>query len=143
MNGNSKDGEAEVPRGTLYPHNEIDGFSSGVMLDLRVRLAVGFLNSSPLFYGVGQVFTSPELETLPRACASLSLKLAEELLELASARGWVTPLPEDGVLTPRLRAQAKLSASFQALQQLEAQKFGSAELASAIVPAAAGRRLDS
>lgn len=135
MGGNSED---KVPGAgqVLYPHNELDGFSSGCLLDLRVRLAAEFLK--------GPMFTKPDTMA-PGMMVNLALTIADELLTQGAAQGWVTPFPAGGELSQRMRDQAKLSASFQTLVQLESQKFAQRENESAIVPAPPmiHRKLDS
>lgn len=104
-----------------YPSNALEGFGSGALLDLRVRLACDFLKA-PLFTNVHS--DAAEARTRAAEMAGWALDLAAEVLSQAEARGWVAPLPDDdGELDPVLRAQARRTASYQALQQMEAQKF--------------------
>lgn len=116
-----------------YPHNVLEGFGTGCLLDLRVRLAIGFLNTSPLF--TDYVVNTPAAEV-----AAYALDMAEELLSQAQSRGWIDPLPVDGELTGQLRLQAKRTASYQALQQVEGQR-AMADAASPLVPMAPGVRV--
>lgn len=126
MMGEKGDG---ISTGMLYPDNVLEAFRNGCLLDLRVRLAVSFLNTSPLFYGLASGDT--------KDIAKYALTLAEDLLRQAAERGWLEPLPapEDTELDAQLRAQAKRTATYQMLQQLEAQKVAAAEQ-SGIVPVA-------
>lgn len=107
-----------------YPSNALEGFGSGALLDLRVRLAADFIKHSPMFAAALPVKADEDLVSVPIVVAGLALDLADELLSQAAARGWVEPLPaDDGDLDTALRAQARRAASYQALQQMEAQKF--------------------
>lgn len=117
-----------------YQHNVLEAFGSGCLLDLRVRLAADFLKHSPMF---GEIPTHSEgPDGLPREFACFALDLATALLSEADRRGLIEPIPEDnGDLDAPLRAQAKRTASYQALQQLEAQKFVQDE-AGRVVPQA-------
>lgn len=115
--------------GMLYPHNVLEGFGNGAILDLRVRMANDFIKS-------------PWLQTLypgtpVKEIATLALNLAEEITAQAAELGWLTPLPEGGELPQWLRDQAKVTASYQVCQQLEGQRFAQGEQGK-VVPAAPG-----
>lgn len=114
-----------------YPSNVLESFGAGCLMDFRMKLAVEFLKS-PLFQGTRASDGSFDGALL----AVTALDLAEELVGLAAIRGWLEPLPTDnGELPPELRAQAKRTASFQVLQQMEGQRFMQDEQAR-VVPAA-------
>lgn len=127
-----------------YPHNALEGFANGCLLDMRVRIAIELLKSSPIFSGgVGVIAMSEDpahaAERAPKDFASMALDVATELLRLGAERGLVDPLPaDDGELSPSLRSQAKRTASFQVLQQMEGQKFGQREQ-DQVIPQAPGR----
>lgn len=111
-----------------YPSNVLEGFGSGALLDLRARLAADFLKHSPMFGHLSS--NAPTERERAAEMSGFALMLADELLTQAEARGWVEPLPDDnGDLPPSLRAQARRTASFQALQQMEAQRFAQDEQA--------------
>ena len=121
-----------------YPHNALEGFGAGCLMDLRVRLAIEFLKHSPMY-------TSPSTDVpliSPSEAALHALTAATALLDIAEQRGLIEPLPEDGDLSPELRAQAKRNASFQALQQIEGQRFVQLETSgiSRVVPMAPGMK---
>lgn len=115
--------------GERYLRNGIEGFQDGVILDLRVRIAVGLLTTSPIFHGLA--CTSPVAgaawNQYPNAIAALALDISAEVLKQAKERGWVEPLDETGELSELERAQAKRTGSFSVLQQMEGQRFAQAE----------------
>jgi hypothetical protein len=130
----------------LYPQDPINGFLQGCLLDLRVRLAIDFLKS-PLFTALTAEITNQMHEANVRAeeaVAGFSLNLADEILKQGAARGWVTPISEDGEIGPALRAQAKRNALYQVVQQLEANKAAQAEQNPIAVPVAPmpGRKMN-
>ena len=94
-----------------YPHNVLQGFDNGCLLDLRVRFAMSMLTHSPLFTGGEGV---PKVELI----AKVALDVAQELFSQAEARGWIDPIPESAELDADLRDQAKRTAEFQARQQV-------------------------
>ncbi len=100
-----------------YPTNAIDSFQHGVVMDLRVRLAIDFLKVVP---GFG---------------AHKALDLADDLLEDAERRGWLAPLDHDPKLTDAVKNQAKRLGAFQMYQQLGANQAAQDEQ-SRVVPAA-------
>ena len=106
-------------KGMLYSHNILEGFGNGAIRDLRVRMANEFIKS-PAF----QAFSDPENA---KAVATFALDLAEEITSIAAERGWLEPLPEGGELPQWLRDQARCTASYQVLQQIEGQKFAAGE----------------
>lgn len=121
----------------MYPHNCLEAFGNGCLMDLRVRFAFELLKS-PMFVGAGVPVADGLPAHTPNTCAVFALELACELMAEASKRGLVQPLPEDGgELTPALRDQARRTASFQALQQIEGAKFVQDEQAR-VVPVAPG-----
>lgn len=114
---NGADGSApRIGRGAdlKYPHNELEGFANGCVLDLRVRLAINLLEHSPRYRSLddGRVVN-------PEGAAGDALDLAHELMSQAEARGWVAPITESGALSAALEAQAKRTGAFQAGQQIE------------------------
>lgn len=120
-------------KGMLYPHNVLEGFGNGAILDLRVRMANDFIKS-PFFRTLG----AKDGEIASAAyIATFALDLAEEITAQAADRGWLTPLPEGGELPQWLRDQAKVTASYQVCQQLEGQRFAQGEQGK-VVPAAPG-----
>jgi hypothetical protein len=125
------------PRGRpmLYPHNALEGFGNGCILDLRVRLALNFLQHSPRYAAVSgddgvDIFS-------PSHAASDALDLATALLAESERRELIAPIDLTGELDESIRAQAKRLARFQVLQQIEAQKAAQAEQ-SRVVPMAPG-----
>ena len=108
MADEAKDVEAN-DRSVKYPHNVLEGFANGCLLDLRVRLAIEFLKG-----GVISV-------TEARPAAHVALDLANELMAEAERRGWVEPLPEDAVLNSAVKKQARRTGVFGATQQIEGQ----------------------
>jgi hypothetical protein len=103
----------------LYPHNVLEGFAAGCLLDLRVRLAVDFLK--------GPLANMAPDGAEARDLAEYALDLATELLSLAESRGLVSALPDDDGLNRQLRLQAARTAKFSALQQIEGQKAAQEE----------------
>ena len=128
----------------LYNHNALEGFGAGCLMDLRVRLAIEFLKHSPMYaptVGLPGTLLDPRCLS-PAEAAIHALGVATALLDVADERGLIEPLPEDGELSPELRAQAKRNASFQALQQIEGQRFMQNETSgiSRVVPMAPGMK---
>ena len=104
------DHEEEATGGMKYPHNALEGFSNGCIMDLRMRFAMEYLKSGAI-----------EPAT-PSIDAEYALELAERFFINAEERGWVSPLTDNGELNRALRMQARRSAKFQAMQQIEAQR---------------------
>lgn len=122
-------------KGMLYPHNVLEGFGNGAILDLRVRMANDFIKS-PAFSGLlVNAVVEKEANAAPELIARLALDIAEELTAIAEARGWVAPLPEGGELPQFLRDQAKASSSYNVLQQLEGARFAASEQNRVLPPA--------
>jgi hypothetical protein len=121
---------AERGHDMRYPHNPLEGFGNGANLDLRVRIALNLLQHSTRYHvqANGAMIS-------PADAAGDALDVAGALLEEAERRGWVAPLEEAGELSPALRAQAKRSAAFGILQQIEGSKFAQDEQAR-VVPMA-------
>lgn len=127
-----------------YPSNVLEGFGSGALLDLRVRLAADFLKHSPMFANALPVPSVEALDAMPQQLAGLALDLADELLQQGAERGWVEPLPDDaGELPSDLRSQARRTGSYQAQQQLDANRHAQDEqsrvVATQLRPAPNGR----
>lgn len=126
-------------KGMLYPHNVLEGFGNGALLDLRVRMANDFIKS-PAFPALHAELTGIMEDqncSVAKAVALFALDLAEEITAIATERGWLAPLPEGGELPQWLRDQAKVTASYQVCQQLEGQRFAQGEQGK-VVPAAPG-----
>ncbi len=104
------DNHEEETGGMKYPHNALEGFSNGCIMDLRMRFAMEYLKSG----AVEPSDTSIDAE--------YALDLSDALFQGAENRGWVSPLPDNGELNRALRMQARRSAKFQAAQQHEGQK---------------------
>lgn len=120
-----------------FPHNILEAFGTGAMLDLRVRMATSFLTTSPMFHGLAVATTTEAaLNELPRLAAGIALNLADELLRQGAALGWVTPLPPDAELSEQVRMQATRTAAFSVLQQSEGQKMAQ-EMQGQVMPAVA------
>lgn len=108
--------------GVLYPHNVLEGFQNGCLLDLRVRLAVE-IAKSPVCQGMASMWNSPILAAdIPPQIAIFALNLAEAITAEAESRGWIQPLPTDTQLDDVVESQAKRTGQFQAAQQHYAQK---------------------
>jgi len=108
-----------------YPHNPLEGFANGCLLDLRVRIAIDLLKASPMYAKTGK-------ET-PFSIAVHALHVAQELMAEAERRGWVAPLPVEGELSPALKAQAARVAAFGVEQQLEAGRLAQ-QARGAVIP---------
>ena len=115
-----------------YPHNILEGFGIGALLDLRVRLAIDFIKTSPL---VGALVNPDGSGVTAAAVATFSLELCDELLKQGASRGWVEPLPTDSDLDDQVRLQARRTARFNVLQQAAMQEIGRDE-AARVVPLA-------
>jgi|SRR5580692_1475326 hypothetical protein len=104
-----------------YPHNVLEGFAMGALLDLRVRVAVDLVKS-PMFEGAYARDSHPHAID---AVAEFALSVAGALFDQAEARGWIEPIPgnEDVDLPDSLRAQALRTAGYQVTQQHEGGKM--------------------
>ena len=92
-----------------YPHNVLEGFGNGALLDLRVRFAMQMCTHSPMIAVNG----AP-----PQELARAILDFADALMNEADARGWIDPIPADAEIDADLRDQAKRTAEYQASQQV-------------------------
>ena len=99
-----------------YRHNVLEGFGNGCLLDLRVRIAIGLLEKSPL------LGSSACADATPDEVAGYALDVATELLRQADERGLIEDLPEDEGLNSQVRKQAARTALYGTLQQIEGQK---------------------
>lgn len=100
-----------------YRDNALDGFRSGAVLDLRVRIAVELLTHSPMF-GPGPTQPVPMLvpagHSVAKDRATMALDVATELLALAESRGLVEALdsPEGAMhLEANVRRQVEYEAT--------------------------------
>lgn len=126
-------------KGMLYPHNVLEGFGNGAILDLRVRMANDFIKSPalPALHAELTRIMEDEKCSAAKALALFALDLAEEITAIAEDRGWVAPLPEGGELPQFLKDQAKCNASYNVLQQLEGARFAASEQ-NRVLPTAPG-----
>ena len=127
----------------LYPHNVLEGFGNGCLLDLRVRIARELL-ASPMFSNVVtssfKLFHAGELNEhdlfrLPGDVAQFALGVASELMSKAEKEGFVGEIPSDTEIGSELRDQAKRTALYQVVQQVEGGKMAADEQ-SRLVPGA-------
>lgn len=111
-----------------YPQHILDGFSNGVLLDLRARFAMQLLTSSPIFAGIARDNESHGgLEGLarhvsfPPGVAKAALDISEALFKEAEARGWVTPIDHTQGLPEEVVNQAGRIGAFEVFKQIGAQ----------------------
>lgn len=119
-----------------YPHNVLEGFANGCLLDFRARVALQLLTSSPVFQGVAlgtQIDRAPQL---PKYLAGMALELADELLKQAAEKGWVDPIPNNDEISASLRKQARRTAEYQVQQQLHGNRIAQEEQSGRVVPVA-------
>lgn len=125
-----------------YPHNILEGYGTGALLDLRVRLAINFLQHSPMVQEVTRAtlanLPAGKVGEAPMWVAKFALEVADELLKEGAARGYVSPLPdpEDTTITAQDRAQAVRTARYSVLQQMAGAKVAQEEGAGQIIPVA-------
>lgn len=94
-----------------YPQHILDGFSNGVLLDLRCRFAMQLLtNSNNVGWGGD-----------PKMAAKLALEISDELFKQADARGWVTPIDHTQGLPEAVMHQAGRIGAFEVFKQIGAQ----------------------
>jgi hypothetical protein len=105
-----------------YPSNVLEGFGTGALLDLRVRLAVDFLKS-PMFTHTDRIHGPDAAHVL----AVFALDVAAELLAVSESRGLVEPLPDDDGLNRQLRLQAARTARYSVWQQLAGARVAAEE----------------
>jgi hypothetical protein len=110
-----------------YPSNVLEGFGTGALLDLRVRLAMDLLRTSPMFTNFLPLSSGESLEQAPGMLAVLALDVATALLAVSEARGLVEPLPDDDGLNRQLRLQAARTARYSVWQQLAGARVASEE----------------
>jgi len=119
-------GSGVADSGVKYPHNILEGFGNGCLMDLRVRIALDLLKA-PLFANmladglpnVGKVDAGQDNGVAdPSDIAGFALDLAAELMWDAERRGWVDTLPDDDGLNRQVRLQAARTARYQVWQQL-------------------------
>ena len=108
--------------------NPLDGFRNGACLDLRVRFAMELLKS--------QMASNSVLGDEANAAGTV-LRLADELFAQAEEHGWIAPLPDatDTEISDDLRAQAKRTADYQVIQQIEGGKTQQREASRQLTPA--------
>lgn len=113
----------------LYPHNVLEAFGNGCLLDLRVRMAVNLLQHSPIFEGVAVAAAGAEIRgvkdawsRMPVDVAGAALAIADEILRLGEEAGMVKPLPDDDEISVAVKRQATRTGKFSARQQLAGQK---------------------
>lgn len=97
-----------------YPHNVLEGFGNGALLDLRVRFAMQMLTHSPMY--------SNGATTNPEDIASHALEVSRLLLDRAEEFGYIEPLPDLPEIDGALKDQAKRTAEYQASQQVHGNK---------------------
>jgi len=114
-----------------YPSNELDGFASGAITDLRLRIAIDLLKAPGIF---------PVAEATEGAAAisvvGFVLDVAGLLIHEAEQRGWIQQFSDEGDLSRHLRLQAKRTARFQVAQQMEAQRAAREQASNLAVPMA-------
>jgi hypothetical protein len=132
---NGHDSEPEfvdvTETGVEYPSNPLSAFEAGAQLDLRVRMALQLLQSSPLFTLspiTRNDVTEPQPdEKMVKATVSAALMLASELIEQGKQLGLVQPLPQHDLLPVELqhhlsrqaRAQVFVNGRGQVIAQQE------------------------
>ena len=128
-----------------YPHNVLEAFGLGALLDLRVRMAFNFMQHSPAVAEVTKacIVNLPEERAaeLPVWVGKFCLAVADEILKQGLESGLVQPLPDasDTSIDDQLRAQAARTATYSVLQQIEGAKAGQREQAGQVIPVAPGR----
>ncbi len=123
----------------LYRHNVLEGFGNGCLLDLRVRLAIELLKSSPMFSCVVPALWPEDVPrgATPEQLAGYALDVAVELMRDAEKRGFVEDLPKDEGLNRQLRLQSARTARYQVWQQMAGQRVA-AEDAARVSPVSPG-----
>lgn len=130
-----------------YPHNVLEAFGLGALLDLRVRMAFNFMQHSPAVAEVTRAamlnLPKERIEELPVWTAKFCLAVADEILKQGLEAGLVEPLPDpaDTSIGDELRAQAARTATYQVLQQIEGAKAEQREQAGQVIPVAPGGKI--
>lgn len=115
-----------------YPHNVLEGFGNGALLDLRVRLAMQMLTHSPMYSSGG----------VPGDIAAHALETSRQLLERAEGFGYIEPLPDLPEIDGALKDQAMRTAEYQARQQVHGNAVATkimADDAPKVIPMQGGR----
>lgn len=90
--------------------NALNQFENGCQLDLRVKLAIQFLQHNPSF-----------------TSADHALNVATDIIGLAQARGLLHELPETDELNAPMRRFIRQNVRAQVYQQVVGQKIGAEE----------------
>lgn len=125
-----------------YMDDPVNAFPAGAITDYRLRVAQQLLTNGTLVLGVWEaqggalrhVLDGSELVPV-RDPAEIALDMAEDLVRLAEARGYIKPMPETSELPGAVKKQAERLAKFHVHQQITANREGM--LAAASSPAVA------
>lgn len=130
-----KDGTAEK----RYFQADIDAYQNGVNLDLRVRIALSLMNTSPMFHRaadrINAVDYSPNLEA--RKVARFALDVADALLAEATERGLTKPIGETSDIEVGTALQGERHVKYSLHQQVVQAELVKAHNAG-VIPVAPG-----
>jgi hypothetical protein len=104
-------------RARVYPHNILEAFGNGCVLDLRVRFAMQLL-TGPMYANVVAEAAKVGPGVPPLDIAVHALDVSTALFEVSEARGLVEPLPDDDGLNRQLMLQAARTARYSVWQQM-------------------------
>ena len=96
-----------------YFDNPLDSFRQGVVLDMRVKLAIDLLTHSPMFTNVEGLST--------KQVTTLALDVATELVAEADRRGLLEDLDSPAAMA-RMKEHIKRSVEFQMAQASETRR---------------------
>lgn len=100
-----------------YPQDVLSSFPNGAVLDLRLRVALDMLRTSPALAKAAEATIDADDKLYGPKVAGLALDMADALMAQGKERGWVAPLPETGEInTPTKKHLAR-----QASAQVEGQ----------------------
>lgn len=105
-----------APQPVLYLGDVLASFGNGCQLDLRVRLAIQFMTGG----GITDPITA--------------LDSATQLLDLATKRGLLKPMPEDDGLSKPMRTHIRRGVRVQIAQQVCQQEIVQDEAPKLAVP---------
>lgn len=132
----------DAPR---YPHNSLEGFGNGCLLDLRVRFAMQLLATSPMYAGgkvtivcetdaQGLARDAATIAATPGTLATHALDTATALFERAESRGLIEPLPDHSEISTPARNQARRLGAFEVAKQLGAQQYAQEQQSRVSIP---------
>ena len=115
----------------LYLGNVLNQFENGVQFDLRVKLAVELLKNKAVPEVVGSGDAAGSL-------VSRAFDMAEAIVQIADARGYLKDLPETDDLSAPMRKFIRMNVRAQVYQQAAAGLISQEEMPRVAAPSGNG-----